>query len=857
MSNTTKLSNNVVPGIGALKVKRSAASLPSTEPANDRLPPAPAAGTGATATSEGGKGGQPSLPLSNAAFLTGVIRDVADGASAAICSKPEDPTLGGWTAQAAGDVSLQCPANHNNYVNCSSFRVDESGAIEAKKDGVSAFHILVLDDVGSKVDRSLLDGFTPTWEIETSPGNSQWGIVLTVPITDPGTVKRLQDATVGAKLSDPGAGGMARWVRLPEAINGKAKYRNANGQPFRTRLVRWNPELTYSVDELVRALKLTLVPLSKPKSARTASARQLVGSNVYTPAPIENVIVTGLQGRGLYKRQIAPGKHEITCPWVGEHTDAIDGGAAYFEPDSEHPIGGFNCKHSHGDHYHIRQLLDFLGLKSAEATGKARIEIVPGEINAVRRAAEHALTELGGYYQRGGAVVVVRADPGTGDIATEMLNEPALTSALAEAADWYKFGQGSDRPIRTDPPAKNVMLLLRAQQYDTLPMLTGLARQPFFRSPTGALVSQPGYDAESGRYATFDAAQFQMPKPTVEAAEEALSRLNGLLDEFRFAAPEDRAAALCAMLTGAVRTTLPTAPAFNITPSTPGSGKSYLASTITPFAGPGTPLKISYPTRAEEASKAMLATFLSAPAAVVFDDMQTDWLPFGAVNRALTSDTITDRILGETRTVTVDTRSLIIGTGNNVGPVRDMSRRVVTIRLHHQVATPALEKYDGRPAELIAANRGRYVADALTIIAAYRAAGSPKTEVPDIASYGDWSDMCRQPLLWLGQPDPAGSLIMQLQADPDQETLGRLLRSWHAALGDKPVMLRELIHESVDYPDLEDALQDLPVLDREMINRNRLGWYFKRNANRVVDGFELQPAFSTKRNAWRVVAVNS
>jgi hypothetical protein len=196
-----------------------------------------------------------------------------------------------------------------------------------------------------------------------------------------------------------------------------------------------------------------------------------------------------------------------------------------------------------------------------------------------------------------------------------------------------------------------------------------------------------------------------------------------------------------------------------------------------------------------------------------------------------------------------------MGTGNNVGPIRDMTRGVVTIKLHHKTATPALETYAGRPAEMVREDRGKYVAAALTIIAAWKAAGSPKAAVPSIASYGVWSDMCRQPLLWLGRPDPATSLIEQLLHDPDQDQLERLLTAWHAAIGDKPIMLRDLIVEAGDNDELEDALLDLPVTDRDVINRSKLGWYLKRHAGRVVGGFELQPAQCSTRNAWRVVSV--
>jgi hypothetical protein len=810
-----------------------------------------------------GKGGEealPPLPPINAAFLQTVLQGVSDGAYAAVCSKAGDPTAGEWRAERALEVDQQCPSDRNNYFNCSSFMAEEDGSIKARSERFSGYHVVVLDDVGTKVDRAKLSAFKPTWDLLTSPGNSQVGIRLSEPLRDPAVVAKLQAAIVRAGLCDGGAKGLARWARLPSAINGKDKHRDASKAPFQCHLEAWNPDVAYTVSELVQALGLTLdrPVLSVPSKGATGShsvSVAAVSDGVWTPAPTLNPVLGALQARGLYKGQLAPGKHDVSCPWLSEHTDDIDTGAAYFEPGPDHPRGGFFCFHSHGDQFHIHELLQFLNVDADSARCKARIDIIPGEMNRVRRASERSLALCGGYYQSGGAIVVVRRDPGSGDITTELLGEAPLTAALADAADWHRFDGRSSKAVRCDPPPRHVQTLLKSQQFEYLPVLTGLARQPFFREGSGELVTDRGSDTSSGRYAEFNEAEFARPEPTELAARQALDTLLGLLSEYRFAKEEDRSAALCAMLTATVRPSLVTAPAFNITASTPGSGKSYLAATITPFAGPGAPMKLSYPTSAEEASKAMLSAFLSAPAAIVFDDMQGQWQPFGAINRALTSDTITDRILGVSRNATVGTRSLILGTGNNVGPVRDMTRRVVTITLHHKVATPALERNEGRPAETVAKERGKYVSAALTIIAAYRKAGAPKADVPSIASFGAWSDMCRQPLLWLGLPDPASSILQQLRHDPDQDDLTHLLRAWYDAVGDRPIVLRDLIEKSVGRPDLHDALMELPVVERDGINRSKLGWYLKRNANRIVEGLELQDAHSSTRKGWRVVTV--
>ncbi len=862
MSNTS----NSLTGIGALKVKRASDLTASpTKPANDQVPTAlsksslDATTLAANDPTEGGKGGEPGLPpspVANAAFVEHVIRGVADGASAAICSKPNNPETGGWIAIAAEDVDVQCPSDRNNYVNCSSFVHDQDGTMRAKLATFSGFHILVLDDVGTKVDRNRLAGVVPSWEIETSPGNSQLGFILAEPLRDLQAVERLQSAVMKAGLSDPGASGAARWVRLPTAINGKPKHHNERGEAFACKLVGWKPEKQFTVQELYSVLGLdssaqaTIEPTVKfPKAAYVT-----LGDGVWTSAPSENPVLAALRDRGLYKDQISPGKHDVTCPWVGEHTDAIDGGTAYFEPNADYPSGGFKCQHSHGERYHLKDLAEFLNIAPEAARGRARIDLVPGEMNRIKRAAEASLFERGGFYQMGGSIVSIHFDPSVGGASIERLSEATLTAELSDAADWYRYDARSKKSIRIDPPARNVHMLLNGRQYDILPVLTGLARQPFFRDD-GTLVTASGYDVPSMRYGAFDGARFALPEPTETAARQALAALEGLLVEFRFAGPEDRSAALCAMLTAAVRPSLLVAPAFSITASAPGSGKSYLASTIVPFAGPGHAAKVSYPTTAEEASKAMLSALSSNPAAIVFDDMQSDWRPFGAINRMLTSDTITDRLLGTNQTATASTRSLIIGTGNNISPVRDMTRRVVSIRLHHQVETPALEEYDGRPAEAVTEDRESFVVAALTIVAAWRAAGSPKADLPSIASYGEWSDMCRQPLAWLGLPDPATSLIQQINHDPDRDLLGALLKAWYTKFGETSFEVRTLVEDTFDSEDLQEALLDLPVAERETINRNKLGWYLKQNANRVVGGLELQRVDNAHRTAWRVTAM--
>jgi hypothetical protein len=62
-------------------------------------------------------------------------------------------------------------------------------------------------------------------------------------------------------------------------------------------------------------------------------------------------------------------------------------------------------------------------------------------------------------------------------------------------------------------------------------------------------------------------------------------------------------------------------------------------------------------------------------------ERDTDWIPHGTIKRMLTAEAITDRILGVSKTATVSTRTLFLGSGNNVGPIRDLRRRCRTARV--------------------------------------------------------------------------------------------------------------------------------------------------------------------------------
>lgn len=799
--------------------------------------------------------------FSNVDFLRAIFGPYSEARPPLVVSFVGNPTKVAHTAwhamalQPAHELAADC----NNYFALSTFRQDESGKFNRQKKNFAALHALMLDDVGSKVDAARIT-LPPSWRIETSPGNYQVGFIFGEPLTDGSLADQLMKAVIAADLCDPGAGGpQSRLARLPLAMNGKHE------PPFRCVLAEWVPGRRYSVQEVIDGLALAPQTSGRPKKDRTGKTAfngDSAPDDVLIPKATGNPVIAALRVRNLYKAPLGGGKHDITCPWLSEHTGGVDGGTAYFEPDDTWPVGGFKCQHSHGGNYHLRDLLRHLNISISSARMKDTIRLLPGEIHRIVDAAERNLAMTGRHYQRGGLIVTVTTDPGTRETRVQDVSAPALVRALAGVASWERFDARAQEWTRCDPPARHAAILFDSNAYPHLPNLFGLARQPYLRQD-GSLCGEDGYDNSTGMFGVFDVRDFTVPTmPSREHAIAALAVLDDLLDEFVFTVPSDRSAALSAMLTAAIRPSLAHAPMIHVRAPQISSGKSYLCGLISALATPqhGTPS--GFPADDVECGKLLLAELLRAPAVIEFDNLTGDLVPHKSLCTALTSEYMTGRILGISKTATVNTRALFLSSGNNVGPVADMTRRCVTINLDPGCETPAARTFK-RPNLLhdVYANRGRYVSAALTIVRAWIAAGEPPTQCLPLASFTAWSDRCRQPLLWLGLADPASSVFVGMADDPERETLGRFLTALHAQFEKRPVMVRDIVKRAQDggvrAEELREVVCDIAG-ERDAINRRRLGRWMKRHAGRIVDGMKLVKAHENKNaESWRIESVTS
>lgn len=231
----------------------------------------------------------------------------------------------------------------NAYVAVSAFRRAADGSYRRRVDCFSAGLALMVDDVGTKVDRDALKGIRPTLAVETSPGNEQWWFLLREPLRDVSRFDAIIRAFISGKLlgADPGMSGVNRVGRLPGFTNGKPQHKG-----WRTRIVQAEWARRFEPDELVEMFSLQLNGRRyvNPSGSLRGSEELIERVRAF------EVFAAQMRDAGMFKRSDfdPSGWIEVRCPWVGEHSAGADTGAAIRRPNDENGwYGAFRCHHGH------------------------------------------------------------------------------------------------------------------------------------------------------------------------------------------------------------------------------------------------------------------------------------------------------------------------------------------------------------------------------------------------------------------------------------------------------------------------------------------------------------------------------
>ena len=260
----------------------------------------------------------------------------------------------------------------------------------------------------------------------------------------------------------------------------------------------------------------------------------------------------------------------------------------------------------------------------------------------------------------------------------------------------------------------------------------------------GSIVAYTGYNAKTGMFFALDddlraAAQEVAAKPIADEDVRAAYTfmVENLFAEVPFERPADAATAVSLLLTLLQRPKISIVPIYLITSSEAQVGKTTLAEIVSLTAF-GQPARIDgFPATDEELSKRIDAFAFEGRNLVVLDNIKRGTTVRSQVlERTITAETSSGRILGSTSTFSRSNGMTFVATGNSVRVDGDLATRCLSIRLEAP-STRRSERSYSRPdiRASVLSHRRDAIAAALTILAGQaqsaKATGSGGTRFPE------------------------------------------------------------------------------------------------------------------------------
>jgi DNA polymerase I-like protein with 3'-5' exonuclease and polymerase domains len=212
------------------------------------------------------------------------------------------------------------------------------GHTRRKEEDTGAQFVIPLDDIGIKLDLLTAQsaGITPSYIVETSPNNHQWGFLLKTPEADPARLKTFWNGLKESKFAPAtDCSDRARYIRMPFGNSAKEASKG-----FVTRIVGWDPDERYTLDQLAAAFG---IPFRESDIEDTRQSLSLGYVEPLTQDEVDNDLLYSIfksAGR-IRKGMDGDGKVSVVCPWESDHTTGADTAAYWPHRDK------FKCHHGH------------------------------------------------------------------------------------------------------------------------------------------------------------------------------------------------------------------------------------------------------------------------------------------------------------------------------------------------------------------------------------------------------------------------------------------------------------------------------------------------------------------------------
>ena len=414
------------------------------------------------------------------------------------------------------------------------------------------------------------------------------------------------------------------------------------------------------------------------------------------------------------------------------------------------------------------------------------------------------------------------------------------------------------------PPLPLLQSLAETALLSEFPQLTRLSSVPVV-GPNGDLQARYGYHGSTKTFVYSRGIETLLGEGAVDkaAVQRAIAWYREWpLSGFMFDTPASLTHTICGILTPYVRDLIAgETPLFLVQAPTRGSGKSKLARLCIGINAT-TFQDTLLPRQEVEIQKQILSLLRTGPTHILFDNVRGT-VNSGSLDKVLTSDIYTDRVLGRSETETYPNKAMWWMTGNNALLGGDLPSRTVLIGLDTGMERPEQRTAfkTGDLNKWLAVNRLLCVQHALTLIRYWLQEGMPLYAGPNYHRAMDWAQVLGGICETVGLPGFLDNTEeIEENADDEHERACQFVEGWFASYGTRAVGAGQLVVDAYGNGD-----DELPApLWTERVDRlssdgkkQSLGHWLKANRNRPFNGLRLTVVPGNSANQYRLVETPS
>jgi len=228
------------------------------------------------------------------------------------------------------------PVDKATYFCVSTVQRQRRRQVKKRLQDVRTAMVLVVDDIGTKCQPPPV---WPSYVLETSEGNYQWGYLIEPYDVSTPDGKLYYDSVLYslalAGMNDPGFRSASRLARLPGSVH-RTGFEARITHPY------WAPDKIWELEDLVARFKIDIKQPARAAVGELAPGKYTRLADVKDPVYewlIRRNMVYGHSGQWIY----------IRCPWRQLHTAKLCGGTstAYSPPELGTAAPAFKCLHGH------------------------------------------------------------------------------------------------------------------------------------------------------------------------------------------------------------------------------------------------------------------------------------------------------------------------------------------------------------------------------------------------------------------------------------------------------------------------------------------------------------------------------